>query len=115
MQHASTNSPQQAAITEATLQSFETQIGSLEKRLIRREKELQVAIDEGKSASKLERARLESIHREELREKDEQLVKFQAELEQLVYALRQWQLAAQQAQAQVNSGLPTPPAVQLSM
>jgi len=121
-QSLSPHSPQQAAITEATLLSFETQIGSLEKRLVRREKELQVAIDEGKSASKLERARLESIHREELREKDEQLVKFQGELEQLVYALRQWQLTAQHAQAEAQEaqqqhyGLPAPPtAVQLSM
>jgi hypothetical protein len=76
------------------LQSMEAQLSALESRLQRRERELTAAVEEGRSASKIERARLEALHAAELRERDEQLVKFQQELETLVYALRQWQHAA---------------------
>ena len=79
----------------------------LETRLQRREKELTQAAEDGRNASKLERARLEALHLQELREKDEQLVRFQQELEQLVYALRQWQLAA--SSGEVNPGMYHPP------
>ena len=34
-----------------------------------------------------------ALHASELREKDEQLVRFQGDLETLVYSLRQWQHA----------------------
>ena len=44
----------------------------LEKRLGRRESELISAIEETKTASKMERARLE-LHQYEIREKDEQV------------------------------------------
>ena len=37
---------------------------------------------------------MEALHQAEIREKDEQLVRFQQELEQLVYCLRQWQMEA---------------------
>jgi len=96
-------------IALGTLQTLETQVAHLELRLARREQELMSAIDEGRSSSKIERARLEAIHRQELREKDEQLVKFQSELEQLVYALRQWQLIAHEAQQQALNMPPPPP------
>jgi len=96
-------------IALGTLQTLETQVAHLELRLARREQELMSAIDEGRSNSKIERARLEAIHRQELREKDEQLVKFQSELEQLVYALRQWQLIAHEAQQQALNMPPPPP------
>ena len=66
----------------------------IEGRADRRERELQAAVDDVKSTSKIESARLQAIHSQELREKDEQLVRFQADLEQLVRSLRQWQLAA---------------------
>ena len=77
------------------LAAMEKHVNMLEKRLGRRESELISAIEETKTASKMERARLEALHQYEIREKDEQLVRFQQELEQLVYCLRQWQMEAQ--------------------
>jgi len=73
---------------------MEAQVAQLETRLARREQEFSQAAAQGRSAAKMERARLEALHAAELRERDEQLVRFQQELEQLVYALRQWQYAA---------------------
>ena len=73
---------------------MESQVQQLEIRLQRREQELAQVVSEGRSAHLMERARLEALHAQELRERDEQLVRFQNELEQLVYALRQWQHAA---------------------
>ena len=102
-------------IALGTLQTLETQVAHLELRLARREQELMSAIEEGRSNSKIERARLEAIHRQELREKDEQLVKFQSELEQLVYALRQWQLIAHEAQQQAVVNMPPPPPVSFGL
>jgi hypothetical protein len=88
--------PAPAAVNNTTqLESMERSIKALEKRLMRRESELLGAIDQSKTAGKMERARLEAIHAAEIREKDEQLVRFQQELEQLVYCLRQWQMEAQ--------------------
>ena len=68
--------------------SMENQILHLDSRLQRREKELMSAIDEGKIAAKMELGRLQAIHMQELREKDEQLVRFQVELESLVSSLK---------------------------
>jgi len=70
---------------------MEGQVSQLEARLRRREQELGQALAEGRGLSKLERARLEGLHAAELRERDEQLLRFQMELEGLVLALRQWQ------------------------
>jgi len=83
---------------------MEAQLSALESRLQRRERELTAAVEEGRNASKIERARLEALHAAELRERDEQLVKFQQELETLVYALRQWQHAAASAGGEASSG-----------
>lgn len=58
--------------------------------MYRREKELMGAVEEAKTAAALERSRLEAIHAQESREKDDQLVHFQQELVQLVSALRHW-------------------------
>lgn len=60
----------------------------LESRMVRREKELQAAVEEGKVASKVERARLESLHKQELREKDEQIIQFRLQLEGLIDEFR---------------------------
>lgn len=60
----------------------------LEQRLKRRDHELSAALEEGRSHSKMELARLHAIHEQELREKDEQLLKFQNQLEELVGAIR---------------------------
>jgi hypothetical protein len=78
----------------AQLENMERHIKSLETRLGRRESELLGAIESSKTGAKLERARLDAMHQTEIREKDEQLVRFQQELEQLVYCLRQWQMEA---------------------
>ncbi|KAJ1436618.1 hypothetical protein B484DRAFT_253577 [Ochromonadaceae sp. CCMP2298] len=70
---------------------MEASIEALEGRLKRRERELQGVVEETKAAAQLERARLESLHAQEVREKDEQLVRFQQELLHLVSALKHWQ------------------------
>lgn len=41
---------------------MEQQISSLEQRLVRRERELHSAVEDAKVASRIERARLESMH-----------------------------------------------------
>ena len=46
-----------------------------------------------------------ALHASELREKDEQLVRFQGDLETLVYSLRQWQHAVT-ANATTAAGQP---------
>ena len=46
-----------------------------------------------KQSARMERSRMCALHASELREKDEQLVRFQGDLETLVYSLRQWQHA----------------------
>jgi len=84
-----TASPQMAQIMQ-----MESSLAQVETRLQRRERELMSALEEGRTAAKMERARMDAIHAQEIREKDEQLVRFQNELEQLVLALRQWQYAA---------------------
>lgn len=90
MQAAPAVNPSQAA----QMDSMERHVKALETRLTRRETELMGAIESSKTGAKLERARLEALHQAEIREKDEQLVRFQQELEQLVYCLRQWQMEA---------------------
>ena len=63
---------------------MESQLNMVEQRLQRREKELISQIDESKINSKLERSRLIAQHEQELLEKDEQLLRFQYEMEYLV-------------------------------
>ena len=70
---------------------LESHVEQLEGRILRREKELQGAVEESKAAGRVERARLESLHRQEMREKDEQVLRFKTELEALIYELRQQQ------------------------
>ena len=71
--------------------AMETQLSTLESRLQRREKELMSVIDEGKIASKMELTRMQSLYNQELKDKDDQLVRFQNELELLVSQIRLWQ------------------------
>lgn len=56
--------------------------------MLRREKELLAAVEEGRVAAKIEQSRLECMHRLELREKEEELLQFRTELENLVGQLR---------------------------
>ena len=67
---------------------MEAQLNMVEQRLQRREKELISQIDESKINSKLERSRLIAQHDQELMEKDEQLLRFQNEMEYLVQMFR---------------------------
>ena len=67
---------------------MEAQLNMVEQRLQRREKELISQIDESKINSKLERSRLIAQHDQELMEKDEQLLRFQNEMEYLVQIVR---------------------------
>lgn len=85
---------------------MESQIDALEVRLQRREKELLAAVDEAKAAAALERSRLEALHAQECREKDEQLVRFQQELVQLVTALRHWKQNAETPGLDVKTAFP---------
>ena len=70
------------------IQLLETHLEQLELRLQRRERELLLAVDEAKSAARVEMGRLSSIHQQELRDKDEQLLRFRGELEGLANELR---------------------------
>jgi hypothetical protein len=88
---SSSSKAQQVTPQQAQFSLMEQQLSALESRLERREKELMGAIEEGKVAARIETARLQSMHSQELRERDEQLLRFQREMEGLVYALRQWQ------------------------
>ena len=56
--------------------------------MLRREKELLAAVEEGRVSARIEQSRLEHMHRQELREKEEQLLEFRAEVENLVFQLR---------------------------
>ena len=73
---------------------MESHLRALESRADRRERELRAAVEHVTSTSKIESARLQAMHRQECAEKDEQLARFQGELERLVHALRQWQATA---------------------
>jgi hypothetical protein len=53
--------------------SLEGQLHRLEEKISRREGELQALLEETKAAARIERSRLQSIHAQELTEKDEQL------------------------------------------
>ena len=56
--------------------------------MMRREKELLAAVEEGRVSARIEQSRLEHMHRQELREKEEQLLEFRTEVENLVFQLR---------------------------
>lgn len=75
-------------------QAMETHLRMLENRADRRERELSATVDDVRATSRIETARLQATHAQECREKDEQLVRFQGDLELLVRSLRQWQQAA---------------------
>ena len=60
----------------------------MESRMMRREKELLAAVEEGRVSARIEQSRLEHMHRQELREKEEQLLEFRTEVENLVFQLR---------------------------
>lgn len=79
------NSPQLAMFV-----SLESQLRHVEERLQRREKDLMAAIEDGKATATLEQSRMLALHAQELHEKDEQLRRFQEDLQQLVQALRVW-------------------------
>ena len=70
---------------------MESNLRNLESRADRRERELRATVDDVKATAKLEYARLQAIHSQECREKDEELVRFQRDLELLVRSLRKWQ------------------------
>jgi hypothetical protein len=73
---------------------MEAHLKGLESRADRRERELRAAVEDVKVTSRIEMARLQAIHEQESAEKDEQLLRFQEDLERLVRSLRQWQAAA---------------------
>ena len=75
---------------------MEAHLKALESRADRREREFRTAVEDVKATSRIEMARLQAIHGQESAEKDEQLIRFQEDLERLVRSLRQWQAAATQ-------------------
>mmetsp|Transcript_21534 Transcript_21534/g.31284 ORF Transcript_21534/g.31284 Transcript_21534/m.31284 type:complete len:1684 (+) Transcript_21534:93-5144(+) len=75
-----------------TMQQYvvmESKLSAIEDRLKNRERELLGALEQAKVAANMDRLRLQAIHEHEIREKDEQLMQFQLELEQLVSAMQQ--------------------------
>ena len=88
---------------------MEQQLITIESRMARREQELLGAVEAGELAMRMDRSRLQAIHEQEIREKDEQLIKFQSELSQLVYCLRQWQQMASDSGLKVDGAtIPLP-------
>jgi hypothetical protein len=67
---------------------MEAHINDVESRLQRREIELTTQLDNARMDIKLERGRMKAQHDAELLEKDEQLLRFQTELEHLVQLFR---------------------------
>ena len=51
-------------------------------------------VEDVKATSRLENARLQALHVQQISEKDQQLARFQSDLERLVKALKQWQATA---------------------
>lgn len=84
-------SPQTPQMTQFV--AMEGQLRAMEDRLRRRDAEVATAVEESRAAGRLERARLQALHEQELREKDEQLVHFQEELQLLVLSLRKQTLS----------------------
>ena len=76
------------------LQALESHLKALEGRADRRERELRAVVEDVKATSRLEHARLQAMHVQEINDKDQQLARFQSDLERLVRALKQWQAAA---------------------
>lgn len=87
------------------LASVERQVKVLEDKIFRREEELQAMIEETRAAAKIERSRLKSIHEQELFEKDDQLRKFQYQLEDLVEALRKQSLVVNMGSSSLSTVL----------
>ena len=55
-----------------------------------------------KATSRLEHARLQALHVQQISDKDQQLARFQSDLERLVGALKQWQATAAGAGASAS-------------
>jgi hypothetical protein len=51
-------------------------------------------VEDVKATSRLEHARLQALHVQQISDKDQQLARFQSDLERLVGALKQWQATA---------------------
>ena len=51
-------------------------------------------MEDVKATSRLEHARLQALHVQQISDKDQQLERFQCDLERLVGALKQWQATA---------------------
>ena len=59
-------------------------------------------MEDVKATSRLEHARLQALHVQQISDKDQQLARFQSDLERLVGALKQWQATAAGAAATVS-------------
>lgn len=93
LQHETMSQKDQIRALQATPEmnnflALEGQVNGLEKKLARRDVELQSALEEGRKAMKFERMRLQAFHEQEMREKDEQLKGFQVDLEELISAFK---------------------------
>lgn len=73
------------------MQMMEAHIADVEARMRRRESEITSQLEEHRVNSRLDRSRLIAQHDAELLEKDEQLLRFQNELERLVTLFRDQQ------------------------
>jgi predicted translin family RNA/ssDNA-binding protein len=76
------------------VQALESHLKALEGRADRRERELRAVVEDVKATSRLEHARLQALHVQQISDKDQQLARFQSDLERLVGALKQWQATA---------------------
>ena len=66
-------------------------------------------MEDVKATSRLEHARLQALHVQQISDKDQQLARFQSDLERLVGALKQWQATAAAAGAGAAVSKPSHP------
>ena len=64
-------------------------------------------MEDVKATSRLEHARLQALHVQQISDKDQQLARFQSDLERLVGALKQWQATAAAGAAVSKPAHPT--------
>ena len=82
-------------------QALESHLKALEGRADRRERELRAVVEDMKATSRLEHARLQALHVQQINEKDNQIAQSQSDIDRLVRALKQLQaVAASKSQSQ---------------
>lgn len=75
-------------------QALESHLKALEGRADRRERELRAVVEDMKATSRIEHARLQALHVQQINEKDNQIAQSQSDIDRLVRAVKQLQAVA---------------------